>query len=133
MSERTTAGTAAILGALVLDAALVAVFAVIGRVSHAEAADPAGVFTTAWPFLAGLAVGWAAARAWRHPRALRPTGVVVWAVTLVVGMLLRVVSGQGTAVAFIVVAALTLALFLVGWRAIAALVTRRPRADVSPG
>ena len=38
---------------------------------------------------------------------------------LVVGMLLRLATGQGTAVAFIVVAMLTLAVLLLGWRAIA--------------
>jgi hypothetical protein len=37
-------------------------------------------------------------------------------------MALRVLTGQGTAVPFIVVAAITLALFLIGWRAVAALV-----------
>jgi type IV secretory pathway VirB2 component (pilin) len=39
-------------------------------------------------------------------------------------MLLRALSGQGVAVAFVVVAGITLLLFLVGWRAIAALVAR---------
>jgi hypothetical protein len=52
------------------------------------------------------------------------TGLPVWAVTLVAGMLLRALSGQGVQVAFVIVAGLTLLLFLVGWRAIAALVTR---------
>jgi len=91
----------------------------VGRSSHAEGLDVAGVWGTAWPFLAGLGVGWLAARAWRHPLAVWPTGVIVWAATLVVGMLLRLVTGQGTAVAFIVVAMLTLAVLLLGWRAIA--------------
>ena len=105
--------------ALVVDAVLVVVFAVVGRSSHAEGLDVAGVWGTAWPFLAGLGVGWLTARAWRHPLAVWPTGVIVWAATLVVGMLLRLVTGQGTAVAFIVVAMLTLAVLLLGWRAIA--------------
>jgi Protein of unknown function (DUF3054) len=125
MSERRDIGTTAVLVALLLDAVLVVVFAIIGRSSHAEGLDVAGVWGTAWPFLAGTAVGWIVARAWRHPLAIWPTGVVVWACTLVVGMLLRVVSGQGVAVAFIIVATRTLALLLVGWRGIATLVTRR--------
>ncbi|WP_448005506.1 DUF3054 domain-containing protein [Agromyces bauzanensis] len=128
MSERRRIGTTGILGALVIDVLLVVVFAIVGRVSHAEGLTLAGVWGTAWPFLAGLAVGWAAARAWRHPFAVWPTGVAVWAAALVVGMLLRLVSGQGTAVAFVVVAALTLALLLVGWRAVALLVARGRRA-----
>ena len=125
MSERTTGGTAGVVGALVVDAVLVVAFAVIGRSSHAEGLDVAGVWGTAWPFLVGLGVGWLATRAWRHPLALWPTGVVVWVATLVVGMLLRLATGQGTAVAFIVVASITLAVLLLGWRAIALLVARR--------
>jgi len=42
-----------------------------------------------------------------------------------VGMALRVVSGQGTAVAFIVVATVFTALLLLGWRLVARMV-RRP-------
>lgn len=111
-----------VAGAAVLDALLVVAFAIAGRGSHAEGLDVAGVWGTAWPFLVGAAVGWAAAFAWRRPAAVWPTGVAVWAGALVVGMALRVLTGQGTAVPFIVVAAITLALFLIGWRAVAALV-----------
>lgn len=65
-----------------------------------------------------------------------PTGVVVWVSTLVIGMILRVVSGQGIAVSFVIVAAIVLAVFLVGWRAVALLVTtlrrRRSTARTTP-
>lgn len=128
MSDRASTGAATVLGALVLDAVLVVAFAVIGRSSHAEGLDLSGVWGTAWPFLMGLGVGWVAARAWRHPLDPWPTGLVVWAATLVVGMLLRLATGQGTAVAFVVVAAITLAILLVGWRGIASLVMRVARA-----
>ena len=40
----------------------------------------------------------------------------MWAGTVAGGQLLRVISGQGTAVAFIVVSVLFLGLFLLGWR-----------------
>jgi hypothetical protein len=120
----------AVVGALLLDVVVVTVFAVIGRTSHSEGLGAAGVWGTAWPFLVGLGLGWLAARAWRHPAAVWPTGVLVWAVTLVAGMLLRLAGAQGTAVAFVVVAALTLGLFLVGWRVIASLVSRRRRVHV---
>ncbi|MGQ4598037.1 DUF3054 family protein [Nocardia sp. R6R-6] len=56
--------------------------------------------------------------------ALWPSGVVVWVSTLVGGMLLRVVSGQGTAVSFVLVAGVVLALFLLGWRAALPAVSR---------
>jgi len=116
--------------AAVADTLLVALFVVIGRRSHAEGLDLGGLWQTAWPFLAALLIGWLVSLAWRRPLAVWPSGVVIWAVTLVGGMLLRTVSGQGTQLAFVLVAAGTLALFLLGWRAAVALVARwrSPRA-----
>jgi hypothetical protein len=131
---RHASGAGSIALAAALDAVLVLVFALTGRTSHAEALDPAGLWGTAWPFLLGAAVGWLAIRAWRAPLAVWPTGVVVWFSAVVLGMLLRAATGQGTAVAFIIVATLTLALLLVGWRAIAQLVVRaRRRRAASEG
>ncbi|MBI5336434.1 MAG: DUF3054 domain-containing protein [Mycolicibacterium rufum] len=105
--------------ALAADIACVVVFCAIGRRSHAEGLTLTGVAETAWPFLTGTALGWVLARAWRRPLALLPTGVVVWVATVVVGMLLRKLTAQGTAPSFIVVASLTTAALLLGWRAIA--------------
>src|SRR6185437_15599218 len=102
--------------AAVLDVGCVLVFVIIGRDSHAKRESLAGIASTAWPFLAGLAFGWLAARAWRQPVRLLPAGVGAW-----LGMLLRVVSGQGTAPAFIGVALAFLGLFLLGWRLLARL------------
>jgi len=133
MTERRRIRPIGVLGILLVDAVLVVVFALVGRSSHAEGLDPAGVWGTAWPFLAGLAVGWLVALGWRHPLAVWPTGIVAWAGTLVVGMLLRVASGQGAALAFIIVAALTLAVLLIGWRGLASLVGRRTRERVEAG
>lgn len=112
--------------ALVLDAVLVLVFAVIGRASHDE--DPGGFLLTAWPFIVALLVGhFVAALLPGRPR--RPWslawGAVVWAVTVVGGLLLRVASGDTAQVAFIIVATLVLGVFLIGWRAVAALLRRR--------
>ena len=107
--------------ALVLDVCCVLVFVIIGRASHTKGEAVGGIASTAWPFLAGLAAGWLAARAWRRPLALRPTGIAVWLCTVALGMVLRVVSGQGTAPAFIVVALAFLGLFLLGWRLLARL------------
>ncbi|OUS95630.1 DUF3054 domain-containing protein [Rhodococcus sp. NCIMB 12038] len=116
------------LPALALDVVLVIVFCAIGRRSHDEANALAGLATTAWPFLSGLAVGWLATVALYRDKfdafLIVPTGIVVWLSTLVVGMLLRVVSGQGTAFSFIIVAGTVLAVFLLGWRAVAKIVTR---------
>ena len=106
--------------AVVLDVACVLVFVIIGRASHTKGESLAGVASTAWPFLAGLAGGWLATaglagRAWQ-PFGLWPAGVGAWLGTVGLGMLFRVVSGQGTAPAFIGVALAFLGLFLLGWR-----------------
>jgi Protein of unknown function (DUF3054) len=108
----------AVTGA-VLDLCCVGAFVAIGRASHSEGETLAGLARTAWPFLAGLAIGWLATRAWRRPGALMPVGVGVWISTVALGMLLRVVSGQGTEAAFIVVALAFLGLFMLGWRLLA--------------
>src|SRR5215469_8751124 len=102
----------------VLDMCCVGAFVAIGRASHSEGDALAGLARTAWPFLAGLAIGWLVTRAWRRPGALRP-GLGVWMTTVAAGTVLRVASGQGTAAAFIVVALAFLGLFLLGWRLIA--------------
>ncbi|NLP82866.1 DUF3054 domain-containing protein [Microbacterium sp. CFH 90308] len=112
--------TGAIVVAIVLDVALVVGFAAIGRASHTTDIWT-GLWQTAWPFLAGLAVGWAVTVAWRTPLAPVRTGLGVWAATVLVGMLLRVASGQGTAIPFVIVASATLFAALVGWRLVAAL------------
>lgn len=109
--------------AAVLDIVLVVVFAVIGRASHDE--GPAGVLVTAWPFLVGLAVGWLLTRAWLRPRNIVWTGIGVWIATVAGGMLLRLMSGQGIAVAFIIVATVVLGAALIGWRLVAILISRR--------
>lgn len=114
----------AVLFAFDLDVVLVILFAVIGRASHAEVLDVSGVWATAWPFLSGLAISWAATRAWRGPLGVVWPGLALWVGTVVIGMLLRLATGEGAAVPFIIVAAITLAVFLLGWRGIAALARR---------
>ncbi len=98
---------------LVIDLMLVAVFAVIGRLSHYGTLTAGGWWTTAWPFLAGTLVAWAALLVVRRPPGAVVSGVVVWLGALVVGMLLRQASGQGTATSFVVVATLVLGALLV--------------------
>jgi hypothetical protein len=113
--------------AIVLDCCCVLLFVIIGRASHAKGESLPGIASTAWPFLAGLAAGWLATRAWRRPLGLSPAGVGAWLGTVAGGMVLRVVSGQGTAVAFIGVALAFLGLFLLGWRLVAGLASRYTR------
>jgi peptidoglycan/LPS O-acetylase OafA/YrhL len=114
-----------IVRAAVLDAVVVVVFVLIGRASHDEGLSPSGVLGTAWPFLVGGLVGWIVARAWRGPSRIVPTGLIVWGTALVVGMVLRALTGEGVVVPFVITTAVILAILLLGWRAIAALVARR--------
>ncbi|MCV0336440.1 DUF3054 domain-containing protein [Microbacterium sp.] len=121
------------LPAVVVDVVLVLIFAAIGRASHDE--NPAGFLLTAWPFLIALLVGHLLAALLpgrpRRPWSL-PWGAVVWVVTVAGGMLIRVLSGDTAELPFIIVATLVLGAFLVGWRAIAALLRRRrSAADVT--
>lgn len=120
-----------VVGAFVLDTVLVILFAVIGRASHDSTPFGLGLLQTAWPFLAGLAFGWIVTVAWRHPISVVPTGVGVWALTVGGGMLLRTMTDQGTALPFVIVATLTLALLLIGWRVLAGIVRRTRSRGVS--
>ena len=120
--ERATAA----LAALAADIACLVVFATIGRRTHAEGLTLVGIADTAWPFVAGAAVGWLLVRGWRRPTAIAPTGVTVWACTVVVAMVLRRVTGEGTALSFVVVASLVTGTLMLGWRAAA---RRRARSD----
>ncbi|MBD3940147.1 DUF3054 domain-containing protein [Microbacterium sp. NEAU-LLC] len=123
---RTRPTAAAIVLALVLDIALVVAFAATGRASH-DSDIWSGLWQTSWPFLAGLGLGWLVTLGWRAPAAPVRTGLGVWAVTVAGGMMLRLATGQGTALPFIIVASVTLLVALVGWRLIAALVRRLRR------
>lgn len=113
----------------VLDLVLVLIFCAIGRRSHDETGALAGLATTAWPFLIGAVVGWAATWALYRDKfdafLLLPTGIIVWVSTVAIGMVLRAISGQGTAFSFVVVASTVLAVFLLGWRGLARVVSAR--------
>jgi len=107
----------------------VLVFAAVGRSSHADGVDALGVLSTALPFLLGLLVGWLVGRAWRAPLRL-PVGVAVWFGVVVVGLGVRTAFTHRLPLTFLLVAAVSLALFLLGWRAVARLIapSRRPSA-----
>lgn len=112
------------LSSLATDVIGVLVFCAVGRRSHDEGLDVAGVAATAWPFLTGTVIGWLVSRAWQRPTAVVPTGVVVWLCTVAVGMLLRKASSAGVAASFVLVAASVTAVLLLGWRAAVALTVR---------
>ena len=110
--------------AAVIDLVLIVAFAAIGMSSHEESVDALTLATVAWPFVAGGVIGWIVCLAWKNPAAPLRTGIPVWLLAAGGGMILRVVTGGGFAVPFLIVTLIVLGVFLLGWRAIAALVSR---------
>jgi hypothetical protein len=112
--------------AIALDVLVVIVFVAIGRRSHDEGSALSGAAKVAVPFLIGLAVAWGAVRAWHRPLAVL-TGVAIWPITVLAGMIgRRWLFDRGTAPAFVVVTTLFLGAFLVGWRALTGRLLRPP-------
>jgi hypothetical protein len=72
-------------------------------------------------------LGWVVVALTRRPGGSVPAGLAIWACTVVGGLVLRQISDQGTAAAFVVVATLVLGLLLVGPRAAAHALQRTPR------
>lgn len=121
----------AILAALA-DIVAVLVFAAVGRLSHAESGDVVGLLATAAPFLVGVAASWLLRPVRRAPATLS-AGLTVWIGTLVVGLAIRTVFTRSLPLTFLLVAAVTLAALLIGWRGLAQLVARRARSDARAG
>jgi len=114
--------------AFIVDAVLVTAFAALGRGSHARDATLLGLWETAWPFLAGLAIAWLLAVIWRRPLAIVRSGIPAWIGAAGLGMLLRWLTGGGTALPFVIVTVLVVGALLLGWRAIVALIQRLRRS-----
>lgn len=110
-SNRVVASAAA------ADVVAVLVFVALGRRSHDEPGNAVvGALRVAAPFLIALGVAWLVTRAWRRPIAI-VTGLMIWPITVALGMVLRrTVFDRGTAASFIVVATIATGVLLVGWR-----------------
>lgn len=109
-------------GLLVLDAALIIVFAALGNRSHDTGLGIVDVLTTAAPFLCAWALATALMRSARRPSQVLPDGLVIWAGTVMGGMVLRVLLGLGGApLSFVLVAASSLAVLLLGRRLVTGL------------
>lgn len=102
---------------ILLDLIAVVVFVAIGRDVHGHVDNLDGLIKTSWPFATGVVVGWLGTRQWQNP--LTRSAILVWLATVAVGMVLRVITGQGIAVPFIFVSLGFFALTELGWRIIA--------------
>ncbi|HEY2225884.1 DUF3054 domain-containing protein [Actinomycetospora sp.] len=111
------------IGLLALvDALAVLVFAAIGRQAHEGGAHDVAyalgeVVGIATPFLAGALVAALAVRSWRDPLAWR-SGIAVWIGAVVIGMLLRWAFVDPPPLSFVVVATVSLAVLVLGWRGV---------------
>lgn len=106
-----------------IDVFLVVLFAFQGRSAHESGNSIIGVLDTAWPFLAGLAIGWIITRQWKNTTGGLPVVFQIWPaaimlalVTWAIGLLLRSVTGDTNHGMFPVVALGFLLLMMVGWR-----------------
>jgi hypothetical protein len=119
--------------AFACDTIVVMAFVAIGRHAHRAGGGSDAFLRVLWPFLAGLATGWAvtglAGAPLRWSRA-----VPAWALTVVTGMALRiVVEGRAFVVTFVAVATVFTGVCLLGWRAVARAGIARARLRVEGG
>jgi hypothetical protein len=106
LSQRTVITTA------VVDVVAVVVFVAIGRRNHNEGTALSGIIGVAAPFLIALGISWIGLRTWREPFN-RASLVATWIITVAIGLLLRrLVFDRGIAIAFIIVATITLGVLL---------------------
>ena len=113
--------------AFAVDAAVLVLFADVGRRSHDEDAALAGTLLVAAPFLTGWAVGAAAARLAGDPLSVH-RAVPAWALALPIGFALRAATGRGLGFGFLVVTVVFTAATLLGWRLLAAALRQRAGA-----
>jgi hypothetical protein len=115
------------------DAAVVAIFVLIGRNEHNSGSQIAGFLTTIVPFLMAIAAAWSIPVVRRSP--ITPTsGLFVWVSVIVLGMTFRrLIFDGGTATPFVVVATIFNGVFLLGWRVFACSRARQPDRGVPLG
>ena len=113
--------------AALVDAAMLVLFAALGRRAHDEGSAVIGTLTVAAPFLIGYAIAALALRLDRDPFGVR-RAAMVWAAGVAIGLVLRgAVFGRGLAPAFVAVAFITTGVLIVGWRAVLARVAASRR------
>jgi hypothetical protein len=106
--------------AVVVDTALIILFAALGRRTHDAGSAVGGTLGVAAPFLIGYVIAAAALRLGQAPLSVR-RAAPVWAAGIALGLVLRgTVFDRGLAPAFVVVAFLTTGALMLGWRLVLA-------------
>ena len=125
-SDPTLASRTTVAWMLILDAALIIVFAMFGIGSHDGAIDFPGIGRVAIPFLLPYLVLAVTIKPARFIHNIFPVGITLWLATVALGPVFRAVFFADTsALPFVLVTAGVLAVFLLGRRSISTLVTRR--------
>lgn len=112
----------------VIDLVFVVIFAIVGRASHSEGLSVVGIAETGWPFLAACLFGWAIVSLLNDSGYGPRAALVIWLVTVLGGMGLRIVGGATAELAFVLVATLVLFSSFFGWRLVVRLVRGRKDA-----
>lgn len=118
VNERGSSIGTSRLASFVADLAAIVLFVAIGRSAHKHGVNSSGMVRTAWPFVVGLCIGWIVIIVRRLADKTWRSGAIIVVFTVTIGMLLRVIAGQGTAVAFIGVAIAFLGTAMIGWRTV---------------
>ncbi|MFJ2620277.1 DUF3054 domain-containing protein [Glutamicibacter sp. NPDC087344] len=108
-----------------IDLVLIVIFALLGRREHEHGLSIGGILWTALPFIIGYLILTLVTRPWKTINNVWPIGLLVWLGTVVLGIAVRLALGSTAAIAFIIVAAIVLGLFLLGRRLITGLVAKR--------
>jgi DUF3054 family protein len=108
------------------DLAAVAIYVLVGRLSHDESLSPSGLLSTGWPFLIGIIGGYIGIALTRWPTLSLRGGAVITVKTFVIGLVLRYgVADDATPFSFVVVTIVVLAVLMLGWRIATLAVLRR--------
>lgn len=104
-------------------------FTLVGSLSHngTDGFSIGGWLQTSWPFILGLAVGWALLYTGKLRRA-PGTGVLLLGGTWLIGIVVRSLVNMSVAWGFVITSLIFLGIVMIGWRLIASLVTRRARS-----
>jgi len=121
-----------IIGSVLADVAAVAIFVVVGRLSHDETLTASGLVRTGWPFVIGVVGGYIGIVLTRWPALSLRGGTVIAVKTFVIGLVLRYgVANDGTPFAFVVVTIVVLTALMLGWRLATLAVLRRSESRLA--